>query len=497
MNGRGSGILLHITSLPSPFGIGDFGPAAYRFAEFLSEAGQGYWQILPLSPPSDGYSPYQARSAFAINPLLASPEILAEEGLLDRSDLKPARAGYGPFDLPVASALKESLLQKAFERFLNEGGLRRADYLDYCAGNSGWLEDFALFSAIKALHPEGDWSSWPVPLRNRKPGALEKFRTRNGGAVAYMNFLQFMLNSQWERLKNFCNRHGVLIVGDVPYYVSYDSADVWSHPGFFKLDRSRKPAFQAGVPPDYFSATGQLWGNPVYDWEHLRENRFSWWMDRLERNLRLHDLVRIDHFRGMVAYWEVPAGESTAVRGRWVECPVRDFFREVHKKIPLPPLIAEDLGMITPDVREIIRELEIPGMRVLLFAFGEDMPESPHIPHNYIRKTVVYTGTHDNNTVRGWFRREAGPQERKRLFAYLGAKPRLGELHWVLIRVLMNSISDTAIVPMQDVLGLSEEARMNKPATSAGNWRWRLRPEYFRPSLVRRLAEMTRLSGRA
>jgi 4-alpha-glucanotransferase len=497
MRGRGSGILLHVTSLPSPFGIGDFGPAAYRFAEFLAAASQRYWQILPLSPPSDGYSPYHARSAFALNPLLISPDLLSGEGLLDRADLKELPRFPVHFELSAVSPLKTRLLQKAFERFLNEGGPCRPDYLRYCSENSGWLDDYALFSAVQTLKPGRDWSTWPGPLRNRSPDALEQWKDRNGRLVEYVKFLQFILEAQWKRLRNFCNRLGILIVGDAPYYVGYDSADVWSHPGLFKLDRRKKPAFQAGVPPDYFSATGQLWGNPVYDWARLRETRFAWWMDRLARNFSLYDLLRIDHFRGLVAYWEVPAGERTAVRGRWVECPVRDFFREARRRNPLPPLIAEDLGLITPDVREVIRELEIPGMRVLLFAFGEDMAASPHIPHNYVRKTVAYTGTHDNNTVRGWFRREAGPRERHRLFGYLGGKPSPGELHWVMIRLLMNSIADTAIVPMQDILGLGEEARMNRPATAAGNWRWRLRPDYFQTPLVRRLAEMTKLSGRA
>jgi len=310
-------------------------------------------------------------------------------------------------------------------------------------------------------------------------------------------FLQYMFFKQWSSLKNYCNGKGIQIIGDIPIYVEHDSADVWTHPEIFKLDEAKRPFAIAGVPPDYFSETGQLWGNPVYRWDVLREKGYYWWVQRMERNLKLCDVLRIDHFRGLVAYWEVSATENTAINGRWIEAPAMDFLNRLTRKFPFLPIIAEDLGLITPDVREIMHHFDLPGMKVLLFAFGEDLPTNPYIPHNLPKNCVAYTGTHDNNTIRGWFEGEEAPEDKKRLLRYLGRDVPIEELHWELIRLLMMSAANTAIFPMQDILGLGEEARMNRPATLEGNWQWRMLPDLLTPELSSRLLEMTEMYGRA
>jgi 4-alpha-glucanotransferase len=495
---RGSGILLHITSLPSPYGIGDLGPSAYAFADFLLETKQAYWQILPLSPtdPVRGNSPYSCASAFAGNSLVISPDQMIQDGLLTEDEVEPFReAATDQVDYAGAIECKKGLLQAGYHRFRKRGS--KTEYQRFCAEHASWLEDFAAFVAIKAHFGGGAWGEWPAEIRQRQKGALASLKSSLSDEIERDKFVQFLFFKQWSSLKEYCNAGGIRIIGDVPIYVSDDSADAWSNPDIFKLDEEKRPIVVAGVPPDYFSKTGQLWGNPLYRWDVLKENRYSWWVERMAHALNLFDIVRIDHFRGFAAYWEVPAGEKTAVNGRWVEAPAADFFETLARRFPRLPIVAEDLGVITPDVREIMRRFEFPGMKVLLFAFGDDNPRNPYLPHNYSKNCVVYTGTHDNNTVRGWFEAEARPEEKKRLLRYLGCEAPAQALHRELIRLAMMSVANTAIFPMQDVLGLGDEARMNRPSVTNGNWGWRLMPEQMTSALRTKLLEMTEVYGRS
>jgi len=495
---RASGILLHPTSLPSPYGVGDFGPGAYDFLEFLSSSRQSYWQMLPLTPTDvgSGSSPYSGSSAFAGNALLISPELLAKDGLLSAKEIRPP--GYfrqGRVDYEAAGEYKTRILEKAFERF--RGKKKSTGYRRFCADEAHWLEDFSLFAALK-IHFRGlPWSEWPRSLRDRHPAALNKWKKRLRERIEMEKFLQYCFARQYFSLKNRCNKRGVGIIGDLPIYVSFDSADVWSHPEFFKLDEEKNPLAVAGVPPDYFSRTGQLWGNPIYRWKRLRENGYGWWLMRMGHSFKLYDLVRIDHFRGFAGYWEVRAGKKTAMEGRWKKGPGADFFRHLLQHFPRLPIIAEDLGVITPDVRDLIRRFGLPGMKVLQFAFGSDMVKSAYIPHNYTEQSVVYTGTHDNNTVRGWFENEASAATRKRFFSYLGREISGREVNWVMIGLAMMSIARLSVFPVQDILGLGEKARMNFPGRSGGNWQWRLKPGQLKGNVIRKLTAMTEIYGRA
>jgi 4-alpha-glucanotransferase len=498
MKRRGSGILLHITSLPSAYGIGDLGPEAYRWADFLAETKQGIWQILPLNPTelAHGNSPYQSISAFAGNPLLISPELMVRDGFIAQSDVENVpNYPKGRVDYPVVIASKERIFRVAYERFQQEG--KRHEYERFCTENSTWLDDFALFMALTGHFSEKAWTEWPQEIRDRHPEALESLKDELRDEVEKAKFLQYVFFEQWRALKDYCNHHGIQIFGDIPIYVIHNSVDVWTNPELFDLDDERKPSVVAGVPPDYFSETGQLWGNPIYRWDVLRERGYGWWIQRVGHNLTLFDLIRIDHFRGLIGYWEVPAGEANAVNGQWVEAPAENFFNALLRRFPQLPIIAEDLGVITPDVREIMHRFELPGMKVLLFAFGQDLPTNPYIPHNLPRKCVLYTGTHDNNTTRGWFEREATPEIKERLFRYLGKEVSAVRVHWELIRLAMMSVANMVIFPMQDILGLGEEARMNRPATTEGNWQWQLLPEQLTPSIADKLRGMTELYGRA
>ncbi len=498
MRRRGSGILLHITSLPSAYGIGDLGPEAYRWADFLAETKQSIWQILSLNPIdlAHGNSPYQSISAFAGNPLLISPELMVREGFLAQSDIENVPGSQiRPIDYPAAIAYKERLFKIAYERFQQEG--KRHEYERFCTENSFWIDDFALFMALRVHSPRKAWTEWSQEVRDRRPGTLESLKDELHDALEKAKFLQYVFFEQWHSLKAFCNHRGIQLFGDIPIYVIHDSVDVWANPELFTLDDERKPTVVAGVPPDYFSKTGQLWGNPIYRWDVLRESGYAWWIRRIEHNARLFDLIRVDHFRGLVGYWEVSAGETNAVNGTWVEAPAEDFLNALLRRFPQLPIIAEDLGVITPDVREIMHRFELPGMKVLLFAFGEDLPTNPYIPHNLPRNCVLYTGTHDNNTTRGWFEREATPEIKERLFRYLGREVPAEDIHWELIRLAMMSVAKTVIFPIQDILGLGEEARMNRPAIAEGNWQWRLSPEQLTSSITDMLREMTELYGRA
>jgi 4-alpha-glucanotransferase len=500
MNERGSGILLHISSLPSGYGIGDMGPEAYRFADKLKASGQRYWQILPLNPTNseNGDSPYFSSSAFAGNPLLISPELLVEDGFVQEEDIlfAPETEQHGSeVDFESVREHRKVLLEKAFITF--KEGREKPEFLDFCAANGFWLEDYALFMSLKREFKGISWGEWPVDFRDREAEALEDFLKARKGSVLEHKFYQFLFHRQWQSLKKYCNDRGITIIGDLPIYVSYDSSDVWVDPGIFKLDDDRKPSVVSGVPPDYFSETGQLWSNPVYRWDVLKKNSYKWWVERFAVNFAKYDMVRIDHFRGLVQYWEVPAGEETAVNGSWQDVPTYDFFDTLKKEFPDFPVIAEDLGIITDDVKEAKAHYDFPGMKVLIFAFGEDNPDNPYLPHNYERNCLVYTGTHDNNTLAGWYNNEAGEEDRERFWRYLGGDPRPEELNTAMIRLAMMSVADKAIMNMQDLLGLGQAARMNEPSSSSGNWRWRLEAGQMDDGCFDLLGEMTRLYGRA
>jgi 4-alpha-glucanotransferase len=496
---RCSGILLHITALPSRHSIGDLGSGAYAFADFLAGAKQGLWQVLPLNPidGAHGNSPYSSVSAFAGNVLLVSPEILVDEGLLRPEEAPPpARPPLDRVDYRTAAIEKRRILETAYDRF-RSAGRWQDEYRVFRALNSRWLDDYALFLVLKKQFGGIVWSDWPREFRDRDEIALGDARSLYAADIERTCFFQFLFFRQWAALKAYCGGKGVRIVGDIPIYVGYDSADVWTRRRFFKLDADGKPTFVAGVPPDYFSETGQLWGNPVYDWDALAADGFGWWIDRFAHNLGLFDFVRVDHFRGFVGYWEVGAREKTAVKGRWVKAPADEFFGALRAKFPRFPLIAEDLGIITPDVKEVMARLGIPGMRVLLFAFGEDNPDHPYLPVNYVENCVAYTGTHDNNTARGWFEHEALPEELERLSRYLGTKLAAGTIHLDLVRLVMESAAGAAVIPMQDYLGLGEEARMNRPAVPHGNWEWRLLRDQIGRQAAETLAAVTERCGRA
>lgn len=500
MKRRASGILLHISSLPSPFGIGDMGPWAYKFADFLCETKQNYWQILPLNPTESvhHHSPYHSTSAFASNPLLLSLELMMDNGLIAKKELDSSlKFPDAQVDYAAVEAYKERLFDRAYETFKTNRKNRQYQYEAFCSQNADWLQDFALFMALKAHFRGKTWSEWPHELRDREPGALQSMTNELAEHIERIKFLQYLFHEQWVRLRRYCNEKGIQIIGDIPIYVQYDSADLWVNPQLFKLDDARRPSVVAGVPPDYFSETGQLWGNPIYRWDALRKTGFSWWIQRVKRNLDMFDVVRIDHFRGLIAYWEVPATENTAMNGKWIEVPAQDFFNALFRKLPYARLIAEDLGVITPDVREVMNHFEFPGMKLLLFAFGPDLPTNPYAPHNLVKNCIVYTGTHDNNTTRGWFTNEAPVEDKERLSRYLGRKISEKDVHWELVRLAMMSVADTAIFPMQDILGLGGEARMNRPAKTEGNWLWRLSPQYLTDSVRKRLVEATQLYGRA
>jgi len=495
---RASGILLHISCLPARFGIGDMGPWAYRFADFLYETRQTYWQIIPLTPPNPvHYSPYHSPSAFAGNSLLISPEVLVQEGLLDASAVESIpsfpedRVNY-----PLVFQFKEQLICKAYERF-RTASTHTSECAEFCDANAGWLEDYGLFRALSTRFQDRVWGEWPEQFRDRNPEALARASEELRDAIDKEKFVQYLFFKQWSALKTYCNRKGIQIIGDLPVYIDYNSADVWTHPELFKLDPLKRPYVVAGVPPDYFSSTGQLWGHPIYDWDALKRSGYSWWLDRIQHNMAQCDLIRIDHFRGFLGFWEVPASEKTALNGKWVDGPGSNFFEAMLRRFPSLRIIAEDLGVITPDVREAMCRFGFPGMKVLLFAFGEDFAANPYIPHNIPRNSIVFTGTHDNNTAKGWFRREATPEDRKRFFTYIGRETGEDEVAWEMCRLAMMTVADTVILPIQDILGLAEEARMNTPSRKQGNWLWRLSPNLITEQVIRKLRLITETYGRA
>ncbi len=496
---RRSGILLHVTSLPSDFGVGDLGPRAHRFVDLLAGAGQTVWQVLPLTPtlPAYGNSPYSSPSAFAGNTLLISPEVLRDDGWLDAGQARPGAAFPAEWcDYEAVAAEKEVLFDRAFKRFRDAGAETSPPFRRFAAREARWLRDYALFTVLKREFGGAPWPRWPKAIREREPRALGRARREHGAAVAREMFLQFLFQTQWDRLRERAREKGVRLFGDLPIYVNHDSADVWAHPRLFQLKPDGSPRFVAGVPPDYFSRTGQLWGNPVYDWTAMAETGFAWWERRMERTFRLFDLTRIDHFRGLVGYWRVKGGARTAARGRWVPAPWEELFGRMTARFGPLPVVAEDLGTITPDVRRVMERLGYPGMKVLLFAFGSDDPDQLYLPHNFDRRSVVYTGTHDNNTVRGWFEAESAAADRERLFAYVGRTFGAADAAREMIRLAQASVAETAIIPLQDVLGLGAETRMNMPSTPRDNWRWRVRPEELCPERLAGVAALSRVYGR-
>lgn len=494
---RASGILLHPTSLPGPYGIGDFGPQAYRFLDFLAATGSGLWQILPLGPTGYGDSPYQCFSAFAGNPYLISPDLLLQEGLVTPDDLveRPAfpaeRVDYG-----AVIRWKLGLLDRAAIQFEHNPppGLR-VEYDNFCAAQSDWLDDFALFMALKEENGGSSWDLWPVPLRRRDAAALSDARRRLRVAITRHKFRQFMFFRQWQRLREHAHSLGIQIIGDVPIFVAYDSADVWTHPKLFYLDAEGKPSVVAGVPPDYFSPTGQLWGNPLYRWEAHRADGYAWWIARLRAALKTVDIIRLDHFRGFAGYWEVPAGMPTAEIGRWVPGPGADLFAALRRSLGDLPIIAEDLGEITPDVIALRDQFDLPGMKILQFAFSG--PENPFLPHHYPRNCVAYTGTHDNDTAIGWY--ETAPQvERDFADAYLGrCNPGSARGFAVdLARAVWASNAVFALAPMQDLLELDTTGRMNYPGRESGNWGWRMSEDALTDALQQKIKTWNWLYGR-
>ena len=497
MRKRASGLLLHITSLPSPYGIGDLGVGAYGFADFLVEAGQSIWQVLPLNPtdPVAYNSPYGSNSALAGNPLMISPDSLVDEGLLSCDDLEP-RPDFpeGRVDFSSVIEYKGRLLDRAYKNFRGTG--ERGEFDAFCSINSHWLEDYALFAALKAEAGGAVWSSWADDLRDRKDAALEEAHMRLAGAKEKQKFIQFLFYRQWHALKRYCNERRVDLFGDVPIYVSYDSVDVWTTPDIFKLKEDKSPEFVSGVPPDYFSKTGQLWGSPVYDWDVLKEQDFAWWVRRMHHNFSLFNLMRIDHFRGFAAYWEVPADHKTAVHGKWVDVPGMEFFDVLMSKVPADGIVAEDLGVITDDVLAIMNKFGFPGMKVLQFGFGGNLDENPYTPRNHSENSVVYTGTHDNNTTRGWFESEAKKAEKIALNEYVEREVTPETASGVLIDLALHSAARTAVIPLQDVLNLPAEFRMNCPGRGEGNWEWRLEPGALTEQIAAGLRRLAEDSGR-
>lgn len=507
MTRRRSGVLLHPVSLPGPYGVGDLGPEAWAFLDFLKAAGQTMWQWLPIGPTSPGHanSPYSADSLAAGNPLLLSPDLMVQAGLLTQAEADDHNGfSIHRVDFENAGAFKLWLARKAFARF--ERAPAPADWDAFGAENADWLEDYCLFAALKAEKHGAPWTSWEKPLRDRTEKGLADARERLSGEIAFHRFLQYEFFRQFGLLRAKCKAAGVLLIGDAPIYPDLDSADAWTTQCVFKLDpRTKLPPVVAGVPPDYFSKTGQRWGNPVYDWDHLALTSFDWWVKRVNRDLARFDILRLDHFRGFVGYWEIPAKEKTAVGGRWVPAPVRGFLNALEagrKKATGSsdlPIIAEDLGTITEDVREVIIEYGLPGMRVLQFAFG-GVAENPYAPHNHARDCVVYTGTHDNNTLRGWYENDASPEERRTFCLYAGLDPDDSRAplqaarHGV--RLALASTAYWCVAPLQDLLNLGAEARMNTPSTENGNWGWRYSRDQIPNGLAAELAELTAMFGR-
>jgi 4-alpha-glucanotransferase len=491
---RSSGILLHPTSLPSPYGIGDLGSQAYRFVDWLSSTQCDVWQVLPLGPTGYGDSPYQSFSAFAGNPYLISPDELLADGLLTPEDLNPLRelpATHVDFGALIPRKL--DLLRSAFARYQSAPQNLSREFDQFCKENVAWLEDYALFMALKEANGGAAWNGWDEALRARKKSALEKAREELSETILRYKFYQFLFFRQWHKLRGYANERGIQVVGDIPIFVAYDSADVWANPQLFFLDKHGNPTVVAGVPPDEFSATGQLWGNPLYDWKAHKKEGYAWWLARVHSSLEIFDVLRMDHFRGFAGYYEIPAGHPTAEHGKWVKGPGKDLFKAIQKALGDKelPIIAEDLGLVTPDVIELLEAFNLPGMKVFQFAFSD--PKNPFLPHNYIPNCVAYTGTHDNDTARGWFD-AAQPHEREFAQRYLRVDG--SDFAWDLIRGVWASVANLAVTPMQDLLNLGSEARMNYPSRLGGNWEWRMNEDALNDELAGKLRELNWMYAR-
>ena len=494
---RASGVLLHVSSLPSPYGIGDVGPAAFGVVDRLQAGGQSWWQALPLGPTGYGNSPYQSLSSFAGNGLLISPDWAIEEGLLRPSDCDEGRSlPKNTVDYNAVIPFKHKLLERAWSSFssMRRSDLRH-DYDQFCLDQAHWLDDYALFRALKARQGGAYYLDWPEEFVRREPAALARARRDLAEPIDQARFTQFVLFRQGKRLREYARAAGIHLIGDLPFFVSPDSSDVWANPEFFLLDERYRPRFVAGVPPDYFSPQGQLWGNPIYNWEALKRNGYRWCIDRLRALLFHVDVVRLDHFRGFVAAWHIPGGAKTAESGQWVPGPGAEFLDAVRKELGTLPFIAEDLGVITPDVYALRDQFQLPGMRILQFAF-DGHADNPYLPHNYVPNTVVYTGTHDNNTTRGWF--EALPEDQKQnVWNYLKRPAgKSDEVAWELVRLAWSSSAALAMAPLQDLLNLGAEARMNVPGSVEGNWRWRFTDEMLSAQILDRLRGLTTSSNR-
>ena len=501
---RASGILLHPTSLPGPYGIGDIGLTALAFVDLLAEAGQTYWQMLPLTPTGYGDSPYSSFSAFAGNTLMISPDSLLEDGLLDqnfideRPDFREDRVDYGG-----VYEWKTKMLATAFENFHRQGEGLRGELDKFVRENAWWLDDYTLYRSIKVSEGQKPWFEWPTKLKLRNRDELAARAQQLADEIEREKFYQFLFFRQWAAVREHASENGVKIIGDVPIFISLDSADVWCNQEKFKLNPDGSAKAVAGVPPDYFSATGQLWGNPIYDWDTMRADGFAWWITRIAFAVRVFDVVRIDHFRGFAAAWEVPGEDTTAENGKWVDVPGHEFFTVLEDKLGHVPMIAEDLGVITPDVEKLRDDFGLPGMRILQYGFGGDA-KNDHLPHNYVNNSVAYTGTHDNDTVVGWWEAQAPKKPKdsetplspvqEHCMNYLNTDG--SEINWDMIRAVWASVADTAIIPLQDVLGLGNEARMNYPSSLDGNWSWRYAEADLTEEMLARLKGLTETYGR-
>lgn len=504
LNKRSSGILLHISSLPSDYGIGDLGKPAYEFVKFLEETAQSYWQILPLNPtgPESSNSPYSNSSAYAGNKLLIDPELLVKYSLLNKKDLEEIPNFKKLFvDYNKVILFKNKLLKKAFDNFKckKASNKYKKEFEKFCFENDKkWLNDYALFAVFKNYFRPSciDWSSWPDNIKFRERNSINNLGKLLKDKIEKEKFYQYIFFKQWFMLKKYANSHNIKIIGDMPVYPDFNSADVWVNSIFFKLDRNKNPLFVSGVPPDYFSNTGQLWKTPVYDWEKLKKNDYEWWIKRLDHNFKLFDLTRIDHFRGLVEYWEVKAQAIDASDGKWVKALPDEFFLKLLKHFNELPVIAEDLGVMTPGVQEILNRYNFPGTKVLIFAFNKNFPENPYLPHNYPKNCAAYTGTHDNNPVKGWFKKEAKSYEKKNLSKYLGKAVKAETVHQDFIRLCMLSAANLTIIPLQDILGLDTTSRMNHPSTTRGNWKWRFSSDQLTQTIKDWLCEITKIYGR-
>jgi 4-alpha-glucanotransferase len=490
---RCSGILLHPTSLPSRGGIGDFGPAAYQFVESLAAARQGLWQVLPLGPLGYGNSPYSSTSAFAGNPLLISLERLASRGWIDQDKISHLATESGPVAYEQVFATKMPLLFEAGRGFLTSASAGARERFDrFCAENAWWLDDFVLFDALRAQQKLASWNEWPAELAHRESSALEHAREELAEDLKVRRALQFAFYEQWQALRRYCAENKIRVVGDVAIFVNYDSADVWMHRDLFRLKENLESEVVSGVPPDFFSKTGQRWGNPLYRWDVMKAQGYEWWIQRLRWATRNSDYIRLDHFRGFDQFWEIPAADPTAINGRWVDGPRDDLFHKLREALGGLPFFAEDLGYITPEVHALRDRLQIPGMAVLQFGFGDEGAHM-YLPHRAAGK-VIYTGTHDNDTTVGWFNSGITDHERRNAEDYFGCCE--DGIHWAFIRGAQNSVADFALIPMQDVLGLGSDARMNTPSSDGGNWRWRLAPGQFTTELTDKLAHLAEMTDR-